>query len=150
MTHLKHYSSPSVRGPYLPSLKGLPHLGYFDYDRFFHLPWGHTYPPINMMETNKSFEIELMVPGYDKKDFNISVDDNYLTVSAESKHEDEKKEGKYTRRQFELSSFTRSFHLPANANEEDVQAKYDDGVLKLTIAKKDIIAPKLKRVVEVK
>ena len=103
-----------------------------------------------MMETNKSFEIELMAPGYDKKDFNISVDDNYLTVSAESKHEDEKKEGKYTRRQFELSSFTRSFHLPANANEEDVQAKYDGGVLKLTIAKKDIIAPKLKRVVEVK
>ena len=150
MTHLKHYSSPSVRGPYLPTLKELPHVGYFDYNRFFHLPWGHEFPPVNVTETSKSFEIELIVPGYDKKDLNISVEDNFLTVSAESKRTEEKKEGKHTQKQFELNSFTRSFHLPPNVNEEGVQARYDNGVLIITLAKKSIIASKPKKVVEVK
>jgi len=150
MTHLRHSASPSVRGPYLPTLKGSPLAGYFDYDRFFHLPWGHTFPPVNVKENSKSFEIELLVPGYDKKDFIISVDEEFLTVSVESKHEEERKEGDYTQRQFGFSSFSRSFHLPPNANEENIQAKYEDGILKLTIPKKNITAPTPKKSIEVK
>jgi HSP20 family protein len=136
--------------PYLPILKGSPLTGYFDYDRFFHSPWEHHFPPVNVKENVKSFEIELMVPGYDKKDFNVSVDEEFLTVSAESKHEDEKKEEGYTQRQFGFSSFSRSFHLPENANQEDIQAKYDGGVLKLVITKKSITPAKPKKSIEVK
>ena len=150
MTHLKHSGSPSVRGPYLPTLKGSPLAGYFDYDRLLHSPWGHAFPPYNVKEDGKSFEIELMVPGYNKNDFNISVDEEFLTVSVENKHEDEKKGDDYTHRQFGFSSFSRSFHLPANANEEIIQAKYNDGILKLTIPKKNITAQKPKKSIEVK
>ena len=91
-----------------------------------------------------------MVPGYNKKDFNISIDEELLTVSAESKHEDEKKEDEYTQKQFGFMSFSRSFHLPENAKEEDIQAKYDDGVLKLTIPKKNLSASKTKKSIEVR
>ena len=149
MTHLKHSVSPSVRGPYLPIVKGSPLKGYFDYDRFFHSPWGHSFPPVNVKEDGKSFEIELIVPGYDKKDFNISVEDEFLTVAAESKYQDKNKEGDYTQKQFEFTSFSRSFHLPANTNKEDIQAKYYEGVLKLSIAKKNITAPRPKKSIEV-
>jgi HSP20 family protein len=150
MTHVKHSITHPLRGPYLPILKGSPLAGYFDYDRFFHSHWGHTFPQVNVKETSKSFEIELAVPGYDKKDFNISVDEAYLTVSAEKNHEDEKKEDNYTQSEFGFNSFSRSFHLPANANEEDIQAKYEEGVLKITITKKNIIADKPKKSIEVK
>ena len=150
MTHVKHSIAHSLRAPYLPTLKGAPLAGYFDYDRFFHSHLGHTFPQVNVKETGKAFEIELAVPGYDKKDFNISVDEAYLTVSAESNNEDGKKEDNYTRSEFGFNSFSHSFHLPANANEEDIHAKYEDGVLKITITKKNIIADKLKKSIEVK
>jgi len=149
MSHVKHSIQHSLRVPYLPTLKGSPPAGYFDYDRFFHSPWGHTFPKVNVKETGKSFVIELSVPGYDKKDFNISLDEEYLTVSAEIKQEDEKKEDIYTQSEFGFNSFSRSFHLPPNANKEDIQAKYEGGILKLTIAKKNIIAAP-KKSIEVK
>jgi len=150
MTHLKHSIAHSLRVPYLPTLKGSPLAGYFDYDRFFHLPWGHTFPPVNSKENGNSFEIELSVPGYDKKDFNVCVDEELLTVSAESKHQDEKKGDNYIKSEFGFNSFSRSFHLPANANKEDIRAKYEEGILKLTITKKNIIAHKAKKSIEVK
>jgi len=131
-------------------LKGSPLADYFDYDRFFHSPWGHNFPPVNVKENVKSFEIELMVPGYNKMDFNISMDEEFLTVSAEGKHEDERKEDDYTQKQFGFIEFSRSFHLPPNANEQDIQAKYDEGILKLTIPKKNITASKPKKSIEVK
>lgn len=149
MAHVRHPFSPSVRGPYLPSLKELPLTAYFDYDRFFHLPWRHAFPPVNVKENDKSFDIELMVPGFDKKDLNISIDEGFLTVSAESEHDEEKKEDNYTKKEFESSSFSRSFHIPVNANEENIQAKYEDGVLRLTIPKKNITEVKSKKSIEV-
>ena len=150
MAHAKHPFSPSVRGPFLPTPKEVPLTGaYFDYNRFFHLPWGHAFPPVNVKENDKSFDIDLMVPGFDKKDLNICIDEGYLTVSAEIEHDEEKEEGTYTKKEFGSSSFSRSFHLPVNANEEDIQAKYVGGVLTLTIAKKNITAAKPKKSIEV-
>ena len=150
MSHVKHSVSPSVRGPYVPSVKGSPLASYFDFDRFIHSAWHHSFPPVNMKENDKSFEIELLVPGYDKKDFKISVGEEFLTVSATGKHEDEKKEDDYIHQQFAFSSFSRSFHLPKNANDSDILAKYDDGILRLTIPKKVPTVPKAKKSIEVK
>jgi HSP20 family protein len=109
----------------------------FDNDRFFGSPWlsGRNTPAVNIKENDKSYEVELAAPGYDKKDFNISIDHGLLTVSAERSEEKEKKENNYTRREFGFSSFSRSFNLPTNTNEENIDAKYTDGVLKLTIQK---------------
>ena len=149
MAHAKHPFSPSVRGPYLPTPKEVPVTAYFDYNRFFHSPWDHAFPPVNVKENDKSFDIDLMVPGFDKKDLNISIDEGYLTVSAEIEHEEEKNEVTYTKKEFVSSSFSRSFHLPVNANEEDIQAKYEGGVLTVTIAKKNITAAKPKKSIEV-
>jgi HSP20 family protein len=140
MAHARHPFSPSMRGPHLPTLKEFPLTDFFDYDRFFHSPWGHVFPPVNVMENGKSFEIELVVPGLEKKDFNIFVDEGFLIVSTANKHEGE----------VGSRSFSRSFHLPVNSNEEDIQAKYEAGVLKLTIPKKNITEVKAKKPIEVK
>lgn len=141
-----------VRQSTWPNLRGSSLPDFFDDDRFFNSPWfrGQSLPAVNVKENDKSFEVEFAAPGFDKKDFNISVDDGMLTVSAASKREHEEKEDKYTRREFGYSSFSRSFNLPANTSEEDIQAKYEEGVLKLIIAKKDTATAKPKRSIEIK
>lgn len=150
MTHLKHSASPSLRVPYLPILKGSHPAGYFDYDRLLHSPWGHTFPPVNVKENDKSFEIELMVPGHEKKDFSVSVHEEFLTVSAKSQYNDEKKDNGYIQKQFGFSSFTRPFHLPENANEDGILAKYDGRVLTISIPKKNVTISKSEKFIEVK
>ena len=139
MAHARHPFSPSMRGPHLPDLKAFPLKYFFDYDRFFHSPWTHAFPPVNVTENDKSFGIDLIVPGLQKKDFNIFVDDMLLVVSTENVNSDK----------VAPSSFYRSFHLPPNVNEEDIQARYEAGVLKLTIPKK-AVEVKAKKSIEVR
>ena len=124
----------------------------FDNDRFFASPWlsGRNMPAVNIKENEKNYEVELAVPGYDKKDFEISIDNGVLTVSAEKSEETEKKEDNYTRREFGFSSFSRSFNLPTNINEENIDAKYADGVLKLTIAKRQESNGKSRKQISIK
>jgi HSP20 family protein len=141
-----------IRHSNWPTLRGSGLSDFFDDERFFSAPWfrGQSLPAVNVRENEKAFEVEVAAPGFDKKDFNISIDDGLLTVSAESKHENERKDDTYTRREFGYSSFSRSFNLPTNTNEEDVQAKYEEGVLKLTIAKKSIVPAKPKKSIQIK
>jgi len=124
----------------------------FDNDRFFASPWlsGRNMPAVNIKENERNYEVELAVPGYDKKDFEISVDNGVLTVSGEKSEETEKKEDNYTRREFGFSSFSRSFNLPTNINEENIDAKYADGVLKLTIAKRQESNGKSRKQISIK
>lgn len=136
-----------------PSLLNGPVLSdFFDNDRFFDADWlrKQSVPAVNVKETEKSFEIELAAPGLTKKDFEISVDNGMLTISSEKKEEKEEKEKNYTRKEFSYSSFSRSFTLPENVNEEDVKAYYEDGILKLHIAKKAIGTSKPKKAIEVR
>lgn len=125
---------------------------FFDNDRFFDSDWfkKQSVPAVNVKEMEKSFEIEVAAPGLSKKDFNITVDNGVLTISSEKKEEKEQKEKDYTRQEFSYSSFSRSFTLPENVNEDDVKANYEDGLLKLTVAKKVIAQPKAKKAIEVK
>jgi HSP20 family protein len=110
----------------------------FDDDGFFSSPWltGRNTPRVNIRDNEKNYEIELAVPGYDKKDFHVSIDNGVLTVSAERQEEKEKMENNYTRKEFECSSFSRSFNLPADIKEENIDANYEGGILKLKIEKK--------------
>lgn len=107
-------------------------------------------PSVNIKETDKAYELEMAAPGYGKQDFNISMEDNMLTVSAERKQQEEKKEEHYTRREFGYESFSRSFNLPANTTEEDIQARYEDGILRLSINKKGGTDGKLRKPIAVK
>jgi HSP20 family protein len=122
-----------------PSFGGSLLSNYFDDDRFFNSPWlrGQEIPAINVKENDNSYEVEVAVPGYRKEDFNISVDNGLLTISAEHKQENEKKDDNYTRREFGYSSFSRSFRLPENVDQDDIQANFQNGVLTMNIKKNE-------------
>jgi HSP20 family protein len=125
---------------------------FFDNDRFFDSDWlkKQSVPAVNVKETEKNFEIEVAAPGLSKKDFKIAVENGLLTISSEKREEKEEKEKDYTRKEFSYSSFSRSFTLPENVNEDDVKANYEDGLLKLNVAKKTITQPKVKKAIEVR
>ncbi|RZJ71259.1 Hsp20/alpha crystallin family protein [Flavobacterium sp.] len=106
-------------------------------------------PPVNIRETENAYEIELSAPGKTKQDFSIEVDKNVLTISSEAKTEENKQEGKYTKREFAFASFKRSFTLPETANEDEIKAAYEAGVLKISIPKKEEALAKAKRLIEV-
>jgi HSP20 family protein len=125
---------------------------FMDSDRFFDSDWMKkmSMPAVNVKESDKTYDVELAAPGLTKKDFKITAEDGILTVSSEKSEEKEQREKNYTRKEFEYSSFSRSFALPENANEEDINAAYEDGVLKLSIAKRNVSQPKPKKAIEVK
>ncbi len=106
-------------------------------------------PAVNIKENEKDFELELSIPGRKKEDFNVEIDKDILTVSAEQKTENTTSEANYTRREFGYSAFQRSFTLPETVNEEAVNASYEDGVLRFVLPKKEEALPKPKRLVEI-
>ncbi|WP_333866351.1 Hsp20/alpha crystallin family protein [Sphingobacterium sp.] len=106
-------------------------------------------PAVNISESEKSFKIEMAAPGLDKSDFKINVDKNLITISAEKKEETVSEEKLYSKKEFNYSSFSRSFTLPETVDYSNIEAAYEGGVLVLTVGKKEdaIIA---KRLIEVK
>ncbi|MAN87506.1 MAG: heat-shock protein Hsp20 [Algoriphagus sp.] len=105
-------------------------------------------PAVDISEDDKSFEIEVAVPGMKKSDFNIDLTEGRLTISGERKIE-EKKEGKnYHSIETHFGSFSRSFYLPENVLSEKIEATYVDGVLKISIPKTE--KKNSKSVIEVK
>lgn len=103
-------------------------------------------PAVNVIDNEDSYEVELAVPGLKKDDFSASIENGVLTITAKSEKESEEKKKNYTRKEFSSRSFTRSFTLPDNVKEEDVEAKYTDGVLKVKLAKTEKVAPSKKQV----
>jgi HSP20 family protein len=109
---------------------------FFDFGSDFVTPrLGVTIPSVNIHETPKEFIFEFAAPGLERKDFNIELDNHLLTVRAEKEEKKEEEENGYTRKEYSFNSFTRSFALPENVKEEAIDAKYEKGVLKLTVPK---------------
>jgi HSP20 family protein len=115
------------------------------FDDFFK-PWNEwfdtssaiTVPAVNITENANDYKISVAAPGLKKNDFHINVDGNMLTISAEKEETKEEKEGEnYTRKEYNYSSFSRSFTLPQEVNREKIEASYEDGVLKLVLPKKE-------------
>ena len=96
---------------------------------------GISIPAVNVTENKKEYKLEVAAPGFKKEDFNLEVKNGYLTISGESKSDEEKKDEQYTRREFRYNSFSRSFALPDNVREQDIQARYNDGILWITLPK---------------
>lgn len=98
-------------------------------------------PAANVKEEDKTYFLEIAAPGYKKEDFNITVDDNVLTVRTERKvkKKDDDRD-KYMHREFHYNGFTRSFTLPEYVEEEYITAKFEDGILKIDIPRQRIPA----------
>ena len=94
-------------------------------------------PAVNIAETENEFHIELAVPGLKKEDFKISLDKNVLSVSAEKKAEHVEEGKKFSKREYNYTSFVRSFTLPETVDHSKIDAEYADGILKLKVAKRE-------------
>jgi HSP20 family protein len=96
-------------------------------------------PAVNLAEDENSYTVDIVAPGYKKEDFKLKVNDDVLTISAESKNErTNANDGReYSRREYTCSSFTRSFRLPDNAKDDTISAKYHEGILEVNIPKSE-------------
>lgn len=113
---------------------------------------GTSVPAVNVSETDDNFTLEVAAPGKSKKDFNLELDNGVLSISSEQKQEDEQKDknGRFTRREFSYSSFKRAFTLPETVDEEKISAQYKDGVLVVTLPKREEAKVQAKRLIDIK
>jgi len=96
------------------------------------------FPPVNITDKKEMYLVELSVPGYQKADFNIKLDNNTLTVSAELKEESTGENEKMIRKEFGFKAFKRSFTVNEKIDTDNISAKYENGILKLELPKKEI------------
>jgi len=95
----------------------------------------NTMPSVNIRENEKNYSIELAVPGIDKDNLKIDINEDVLTVSSEAKNESEESHEGYKRKEFSYASFCRSFYIPENVNKEKIEASYKDGILSVGLPK---------------
>ena len=106
-------------------------------------------PALNIIEKKDAFEIELAAPGFSKKDFEVTIDNGCLNVSAKKSESKEEKDEKYTRKEFSYNSFERSLELPESISDEKIKAKYDNGILKFSLAKKEEVKKQKPKMIEI-
>src|SRR5712671_4353222 len=99
-------------------------------------------PPVDVYEDEHNVVLKIEVPGIEEKDIDVRIENNTLTVHGERKFEKEEKEENYRRVERQYGSFTRTFTLPNTVDQENVQADYEKGVLKVKLAKKAEAKPK--------
>ena len=128
------------------------------FNDFFDNDWmvkaNATAPAINVFETEKEYKVELAAPGMTKEDFNVRIDEeNNLVITMEKKTEnkEEKKEGRYLRREFSYSKFQQTILLPENVEKDKISAKVEHGILSIEIPKvKEEEKQKTSKAIEVK
>ena len=108
-----------------------------------------TTPAVNVVETPEAFTMEFGVPGMDKQDFDLKIENGCLMLSAEKRTESEEEDENFKRREFNFTSFKRSFWLPENVRAEEIKATYDNGILKVWLPKKVVGDKPLQSKIEV-
>jgi HSP20 family protein len=123
---------------------------FFD-DDFFPVLTGRTtaMPSVNIKEDDKFFTLELAVPGIDKKDLKIDINEDVLTISSEAKNESEENKDGYKRKEFSYTSFCRSFYIPENVNKDKIEANYKDGILAVELPKEEEEKNKITRQIKI-
>lgn len=118
-------------------------------DRFF-APFQHPVqkkiPAANIFEDEKDYTIQLAAPGMEKEAFSIDLNQNLLTISAEQKEEKNESKERFTLKEFNYTSFSRSFKIPKNGNSDEIKASYTDGILEIKITKKEPEQNAVKRI----
>ena len=106
--------------------------------------WAHSQPAVNVAENRDSFRLAVAAPGFDKKDFTISVENNYLTIEGKREaatQEKSENSERILRREFRYETFRRSFKLPNSVNIEHISAVYENGILNVELPKKEESRP---------
>jgi HSP20 family protein len=103
-------------------------------------------PAVNVVETKDNFRLEVAVPGYAKGDFSLNIEKEYLTIEGKHESDTEQKDERYTRREFKFESFKRSYKLPETVNQEAISAVYENGILNVTLPKKEDVKPSVKTI----
>ena len=149
MTIVKRNGNPQNTFPVL--FNDFFNRNMFDWSESNFSDTGTTIPAVNIRETNEAFEVEMAAPGMKKNDFKIELEGNLLTISSETSNQTEEKEGdRYSRREFSYLSFQRSFTLAKDVlDAEKIKAKYEDGVLRLHIPKKEEVKQKPPRLIQI-
>lgn len=136
-----------------PALPGLMEtlLGTELFDNLNFSGSGNSLPAVNVKETANDFIVEVAAPGMTKEDFKIKLENNVLSISSEKEERNVEKTdtNNYTRREFSYQSFQRSMVLPAGVEADKIKAAYKDGILSVSIPKKEEVKAKPSRMIEV-
>jgi HSP20 family protein len=135
--HPARKSFDSVVDDFFNSIPGLWNEGYS----------GINLAPVNIHETAEGFQLEVSVPGINKEDIKVNVEKGLLTISYDKKEENKSEGNKTIRREFSSRSFKRSFTVADEINAEAIEAKYENGILKLNLPKKEQVKVTPKQVV---
>ena len=132
-----------------PSPFGSLLTDFFD-DRFFERDFfggkfGKSMPPVNVKDTDDAFELEVVALGFNREDIEISVIDKVMTITGKHKEESEEKKDDYARKEFSFNSFERSFTLPEAVKGDHIEARLDNGILKITVPKAALKKAKTKK-----
>jgi HSP20 family protein len=111
-------------------------------DEFFNFGKVMNVPAVNVTETDKDFRLSIAAPGLEKKDFKVDAFDDMLTISAEKEKVEKEEKDRFNRREYNYSSWSRSFTLPENCDFGKINAEYKNGELKIMIPKKEVKEPK--------
>jgi HSP20 family protein len=128
----------TARNEFFPAFAGFPGLleDFLGNDTFKR-DHAQYVPAVNIAEAADHFSIELSAPGFTKEDFKIEVENQALTISGSKKSENTEEGKTYTRKEFSFGSFKRAFTLPQTVDTDKIGAKYENGILKLTISKRE-------------
>ncbi len=126
----------------------MPHL--FDEDFFPVVSnTNNSIPAVNIRENEQNYTLEFAIPGIDKNNLKIDMKEDVLTISSESKNENEVEKDGYKRKEFSYSSFSRSFYIPENVNRDKIGASYKDGILLVDLPKMEEEMNKITRQVKI-
>jgi HSP20 family protein len=120
-----------------------------DFNEFQGTEFAATLPAVNVAESKDDFRIEVAAPGLKKENFKLHLDHNRLTIFSQVESEQEQKQEKYTRKEFSYQAFQRSFTLPQTVDTEKISASYLDGVLLITLPKREEAKVKPARAIEI-
>ncbi len=133
--------------PWFPSL----------FDEFFTRDFGidlaprtHQTPAVNITEKDNAFHLELVAPGKEKKDFDVELEEDTLTISTTSENEIVEDDTQFTRREFDYASFTRSFRIPETIDTKSIKANYKNGLLSIVLPKRKEAIPEPKKRIEIR
>ncbi len=129
---------PSSVNDYLNTARLFPSMFDYDQDLFDINGDAIMAPSANIYENETNFEIEIAVPGMEREDFKIQMDNGILTVTGEKEEDEEEDTKNYWRREFQYNAFSRSFTLPENTLVDKINAKYENGMLCITLPKKEV------------
>ncbi|RPG66238.1 MAG: Hsp20/alpha crystallin family protein [Flavobacteriaceae bacterium TMED121] len=130
-----------------------PAFSYLFDDFILNQDWGYqkdSLPAVNIITSEDQFDIELATPGNKKADFQIEVEDDVLIISSETVSQSGDTETSYERKEFGYNSFQRSFNIPESVNTDKISATYKEGVLTVSLPKKEEALPQPKKFISIK